>query len=97
MLSMNRLNIGVEHDDVKHDIKQWDVNIDVPFKVWIVTRGNGHNAIEYASYLYGKGIIDESTGKLVNRAGKRAKRIKYTTHSCAFQCTQVCTTYYNAC
>jgi hypothetical protein len=68
----------IKHGNVIMCVKHKYVGMNVPFKVWMVTRGNGDNAIEYASYLYGKGIRDEATGKLVNRAGRRAKRIKYT-------------------
>lgn len=70
--------MNLKHGDVSIDVKRKNEKMDVPFRVWILTRGNGDNAIEYASYLYGKGIRDEATGKLVNRAGRRAKRIKYT-------------------
>ena len=45
------------------------------YGVRYISKGKGHNLIEYASYLTGRVIYDRVNRRRINRAGKRAKRV----------------------
>lgn len=48
------------------------------YNVRHISKGKGHNLIEYASYLTGRVIYDKANRRRVFRSGKRAKRVVLT-------------------